>query len=1300
MKIKHLLLLLLFVAFNVQLKAHNTLDNVGLTSAAPASVAYSLRQLSTTYIGPLVRIKVSTSFYDVYPEVSTKKFSLSSKISAAVSTYNASVAVASANALSTIITSGITNATVAIWYDQSGNGVNVLSSSATAKIITDGSILTMNGQPTINFHNSTSYLTSSSNVNYSSQSWATVNSVAQNVACVDAVSGIISVGGLGDAAGFSWGLNFDPGTWLSGYWVDGSGTNGALSSVNSTDPKVVTALIQQDAFSSIYVNSTLKGTKSTNDHRFDPSDVVFVGARGTYTGRYFIGNIAETMIFPKSLSSTEQAALESRQSIFLPQPPGVTITSSDSGAVCAGTNVTFTANAQNFSTPPTYQWYKNGVAISGATTSTYSTTTLSNNDQINVTCSTASIIVNDSTLALWLDAGNSSSYSSGTTWTNLGNGGATFNATLNSHQTFSSNNGGHFQFDGTPNPILLNKVTSAITEVTMSAWVYITPGTTQGSIMKNGAGLGYTFGAGGGGGFCPGTYPGMLLAGQGWLGSNSPTSNFSSGWQLCTMVITGTSPTTYKYYINGTLANTATFSSPSAPNGSYTALGDNYGDGGGCTPFNSKMAAAYFYTKALSQSEITQNYDALAARFGLNSTNSISSNTITTTISAPQVSITSSASGAVCSGTTITFTATVCGIPTPTYQWYKNGAIIPGANSSTYSTTSLANNDQINVWVNGGINNSNIVSNGLKLNLDASNPGSYSGTGNTWYDLSGNNNHGTLMNSPTYDAASGSIVTNGTNQYISIPQISSANTNITMQAWVYVNLNTTGTFIKSGTGGGGYSIGIGNWAYDQVGSNVVMLLYGRGWIGSGVSYGTAGWKLVTLTLDGSSTARAYVNGSLIGTYTWPTPTTPSGPLNLGANIGDGNIYYNGKFAAAYFYNRELSLAEITQNYNAFATKTTAYNSNTITISVTGSVPTVTVVGDSCANKTTLSTTSGLTAYAWYKDNVAVSGATSNTYVPSTAGDYKVVVSNGSCTTASTSTTISNCGLTSDGKMLPTTSANSLVSNEGGTNFGTALNNLGAQLNTTGLTTTTGTIGATSAVLGGVISSTNGVSSSVGVIYSTDANFGTYSTSIIQSNAAAGTYTGTITGLTSLTNYYVKSFVVNSAGTSYGPVVSFTTASPPPPAAGDNYGGGKIFYIFQPGDSGYVAGETHGLIAATSDTQGYRVFGCRGWPSGTSTTLGTGTANTTTLLGCSETNFAAKLARAVRDGGYTDWSLPSKDELNKLYLNRNSVGNFIDVNYWSSSESNAWYAWYQSFSDGSQNQDDKNAQKGIRAIRTF
>lgn len=414
------------------------------------------------------------------------------------------------------------------------------------------------------------------------------------------------------------------------------------------------------------------------------------------------------------------------------------------------------------------------------------------------------------------------------------------------------------------------------------------------------------------------------------------------------------------------------------------------------------------------------------------------------TITVKGVTITSNISGSsICPGTSVTFTATAIGFTNPTYQWTKNGIGIPGATSSTYSSTSLSNNDVIKVWVNAGIDNSAIVSNGLLLNLDASNPGSYSGTGNTWYDLSGNNNHGNLMNSPTYDTVSGSIVTNGTNQYISIPQVSTANTNITMQAWVYVNLNTTGTFIKNGTGGGGYSIGIGNWAYDQVGSNVVMLLYGRGWIGSGVSYGTAGWKLVTLTLDGSSTAKAYVNGTLIGTYTWPTPTSPSGPLNLGANIGDGNIYYNGKFAAAYFYNRALSQAEILQNYNAFATKSTGYGSNTITISLNGSIPTISVNGDGCINKTTLSTTSGLTSYTWYKDNVAISGATNNSYIPTAAGDYKVEVSNGTCTTMSSVTTISICGLTAEGKLIPIENATTLINKDGATNSGKGIDERGS-----------------------------------------------------------------------------------------------------------------------------------------------------------------------------------------------------------------------------------------------------------------
>jgi hypothetical protein len=1018
--------------------AQNTLDNVGLTSATPASVAYSLRQLSTSYTGPLVRVKVGVSFYDVYPDASTKKFSLSSKISSSISTYNAAVSVASADALSTII-SGSTDAAVAIWYDQSGNGVHVLSSSATAKIITAGSILTMSGQPTIYFYGSSSFMTSSNSVNYSSQQWATVNAVAQNVATTASNAGLISVGGPEVIAGFSWGLNYDAGNWLSGYWVDGSGLWGAASGVQSTDPKVVTALIQQDAFSSIYVNSVLKGTKADNDHRFAPNDVVFVGARGIYSDWKFIGNIAETMIFPKDLSSTEQATLESSQSIFLPPPPSVTITSSASGAVCAGTNITFTAVVSSISSP-TYQWTKNGIGISGANSSTYSSSTLSNNDVINVICGTASSIVSDNSLSLLLDAANGTNIS-GNTWTDLSGKGN--HATLSSDQSYSSAYGGNIQFNGGQNAVSMPLVSNKTTEVTMQTWVYL-DANTKGPFFKNGSSNGYVFGTGNGdNGFELGNRATMLFAGTRWI--QATNTSYGYGWKLVTMVI-NSSGVPSMYINNSLVPGTYTGTSASVPT-TGTYLGRNVGDDDANWPkFNGKMGAAYFYTKALTLDEITQNLNATAARYGVSSTNSISSNTITTSISAPQVTITSSASGAVCAGTAITFTATVCGISSPTYQWTKNGIGIPGANSSTYSSTALSNNDQIKVWVNAGINNSAIVSNGLLLNLDASNPGSYSGTGNNWYDLSGNNNHATLNNSPTYDAASASIVTNGTNQYLAVPLFNNSITNVTMQVWVYINTPSKGVFIANGYGNG-YNIGIGDY-FENAGSNATMLFSNKRWISNaGINY-TSGWHLVTMVLNGSSTPFIYIDNALQGSssgYPGEAPITPTGYLTLGAIPGDGGRYYAGKFAAAYFYDRALSLAEIQQNYDAFATKSTGYGSNTITVAVTGVIPTLTVTGDGCANKTTLSTTSGLNSYAWYKDNVAINGATSNVYTPTAAGVYKVEVTTGSCSSTSTTTSINTCGRTATGQMEVLETSSVLVSKDGVLNNGKGVDSRGAIL---------------------------------------------------------------------------------------------------------------------------------------------------------------------------------------------------------------------------------------------------------------
>ena len=212
------LLTLLFLLSAFISNAQNNLNKITGLESTTASVAYSLRQLSTSYTGPLVRIKVGSSFYDVYPDASTTKFSLNSKISAAIVNYNDGVAAASANALSTII-SGSTDAMVAIWYDQSGNGVHVLRSNPNAKIITAGSINTIFGQPTIYFSGSNSSLGSSSNVDYSALSGATVNAVAQNIATTSGYAGIIGTGNSGSYPGY----NISYSSPSLGYQSDGHG---------------------------------------------------------------------------------------------------------------------------------------------------------------------------------------------------------------------------------------------------------------------------------------------------------------------------------------------------------------------------------------------------------------------------------------------------------------------------------------------------------------------------------------------------------------------------------------------------------------------------------------------------------------------------------------------------------------------------------------------------------------------------------------------------------------------------------------------------------------------------------------------------------------------------------------------------------------------------------------------------------------------------------------------------------------------------------------------------------------------
>ena len=83
----------------------------------------------------------------------------------------------------------------------------------------------------------------------------------------------------------------------------------------------------------------------------------------------------------------------------------------------------------------------------------------------------------------------------------------------------------------------------------------------------------------------------------------------------------------------------------------------------------------------------------------------------------------------------------------------------------------------------------NIVNDSLVLTLDAGNQNSYAGSGTNWYDLSGNGNNGTLTNGPTFNSSNiGSIVFDGVDDYVNIPDNSSLNPtkNLTLSCWVNI----------------------------------------------------------------------------------------------------------------------------------------------------------------------------------------------------------------------------------------------------------------------------------------------------------------------------------------------------------------------------------------------------------------------------------------------------------------------------------------------------------------------------------
>jgi len=221
---------------------------------------------------------------------------------------------------------------------------------------------------------------------------------------------------------------------------------------------------------------------------------------------------------------------------------------------------------------------------------------------------------------------------------------------------------------------------------------------------------------------------------------------------------------------------------------------------------------------------------------------------------------------------------------------------------------------------------------------------------------------------------------------------------------------------------------------------------------------------------------------------------------------------------------------------------------------------------------------------------------------------------------------------------------------------------------------------------------NGTISQRGVCWSTSQNPTTNDKKTVNGSGLGG-FNSKITGLTNKTTYYVRAYATNEAGTAYGDQKTFTTSF----AIGENYQGGRIAYIDNTGEHGFIA-------ALSNQSSGIQWFNGNYIETGAlNYEIGKGKSNTEKIVQAQgDGEYAAKLCYDLVRSGYDDWYLPSRDELKELYERKYSIGGFqTDIDYWSSTEYTYYkLAWSLRFSYGGEGEMDKDWPFRVRCIRYF
>lgn len=435
-------------------------------------------------------------------------------------------------------------------------------------------------------------------------------------------------------------------------------------------------------------------------------------------------------------------------------------------------------------------------------------------------------------LVLNLDAGWYDSYpGSGTIWNDLS--GQNYNGTLINGPTFNTNNGGSVVFDGTDDYVDLQySIIGGTGDFTVNQWIQSDVSETGGTTFGN-------FGAGTLQVFYGNTYMGF------WLNNASAYVDapvpFSSNPVMITAIRTGT--TTY-FYQNGVLLKTgASSANIGAANfriGTNTSTNEQ---------FNGKIFTTQVYNRAISTTEIAQNYNTQKTRFGLT--------------------------------------------------------------GSTISQTDLM------------------------FHVDANNPISYPGSGNMWYDISGNNYDFTLVNSPVYTTHnnaktfnfSGSddhAIRNGPIRY----DVGTAATIFVVMA--SINDSDFGSCSRLVSFNNGSSVNLDYSDYFSLPScpqNRFNLYYkvNPAGLDAGISMKgpTDPYKILAFSWTAGSSAKQYTNGSLVASTNsvasaFDYLTVQRMTFAINANLTIENSYV--RISEVFMYSRQMSDVEVTNTYNAIKSK--------------------------------------------------------------------------------------------------------------------------------------------------------------------------------------------------------------------------------------------------------------------------------------------------------------------------------------------------------------------------------------------